>query len=234
MRAYDVVSYEAPEGSTPMTAIRRLRPLLVLVAAALLLAACGGDGGDDPAMAPTSAETDGADSAEVEPNQADVEFTQAMIVHHEQAIEMAALAEDRAEAEEVRSLATRIGKAQQPEIDRMRSWLDAWGEDAPDSDAGMDMEGMDGMDMGGEGDSMGMMSGEDMEALEAASGADFDEMFLEMMIEHHRGAIAMAQEVLTDGSHPDVLELAEDVVTDQEAEVEEMEQLLADLGAGAE
>ena len=218
-----------------MTTTRRLRPLLVLVAAAVLLAACGGDGGDDPAMAPTSAETDGA---EVQPNQADVEFTQSMIVHHEQAIEMAALAEDRAEAEEVRALATRIGEAQQPEIDRMRSWLDAWGEDAPDSGSdmeGMDgMDGMEGMDMGGGDAGMGMMSGEDMDQLEAASGAEFDRMFLEMMIEHHRGAIAMAEEVLVDGSHPDVLELAEDVVSDQEAEVQEMEQLLAELGDGAE
>jgi len=218
-----------------MFTTRRLRPLLILVAAALFLAACGEDSGDDPAVASAPAGQDEADGSEdVEPNEADVEFTQSMIVHHEQAIEMAALAEDRAEAEEVRSLATRIGEAQQPEIDRMRSWLDAWGEEAPDSGSDMDMEGMEGMDMGGEGESMGMMSGEDMEALEGASGAEFDEMFLEMMIEHHRGAIAMAQEVLTDGSHPDVLELAEDVVSDQEAEVEEMEQLLADLGAGAE
>ena len=91
----------------------------------------------------------------------------------------------------------------------------------------------DGMDMGGDSDSMGMMSGEDMEQLEAASGAEFDRMFLEMMIEHHRGAIAMAQDVQADGSHPDVLALAGDVVADQAAEVEEMEGLLADLGGAA-
>lgn len=212
-----------------MTTPRHLRPLLVLVAAALFLAACGEDS-DDPAMAPTQAEDGFAESDETEPNQADIEFTQSMIVHHEQAIEMAARAEDRAEAEEVRSLATRIGEAQQPEIDRMQQWLEAWGEDAPDAGGDMDH---DDMDMGG-GDSMGMMSDEDMEQLEAASGAEFDRMFLEMMIEHHRGAIAMAQEVQTEGSHPDVLTLADDVVNDQEAEVEEMEQLLADLGSGAE
>lgn len=214
-----------------MTTPRRLRPLLVLAAAALLLAGCGDDSSDDPAMAPATEEQDGAEGSDgTNPNEADVAFTQAMIVHHEQAIEMAALAEDRADAGEVRSLATRIGEAQQPEIDRMQEWLEAWGEDA--ADAGTDM-GHDGMDMGG-GDSMGMMSGEDMEQLEAASGAEFDRMFLEMMIEHHRGAIAMAQEVQADGSHPDVLALADDVVADQEAEVEEMEQLLADLGGAAE
>ncbi|QGG94145.1 DUF305 domain-containing protein [Actinomarinicola tropica] len=214
-----------------MTTPRHRRPLLILVAAAFFLAACGADSSDDPAMAPPAAEQDGADgSGAAEPNQADVEFTKAMIVHHEQAIEMAALAEDRAEAEEVRSLATRIGEAQQPEIDRMQEWLEAWGEDAAGASGDMDHGDMD---MGG-GDSMGMMSEEDMGQLEAASGPEFDRMFLEMMIQHHRGAISMAREVQIDGSHPDVLALAEDVVADQEAEVEEMEQLLADFGAAAE
>lgn len=231
MRTYDDVSYQRFGRLTPMITPRRLRSLFVLVAAALLLAACGDDGSDDPAVAPATSEQDGADSTDAtDPNQADVEFTQAMIVHHEQAIQMAALAEDRAENEEVRSLATRIGEAQQPEIDRMKEWLEAWGEDDADADAGM---GHDDTDMGS-GDSMGMMSGEDMAQMEAASGAEFDRMFLEMMIEHHRGAIAMAQEVQADGSHPDVLALADDVVADQEAEVEEMEQLLADLGGAAE
>ena len=98
-----------------MTTPVRLRSLLVLVAAALLVAACGSDSGDDPAMQPPPVEQDG--SADVEgsdPNQADIAFTQAMIVHHEQAIEMSSLAENRADADEVRALATRIGEAQQP------------------------------------------------------------------------------------------------------------------------
>lgn len=216
-----------------MTTPVRLRSLLVLVAAALLVAACGSDSGDDPAMQPAPVEQDGSDDVEgsegTEPNQADIAFTQAMIVHHEQAIEMSSLAENRADADEVRALATRIGEAQQPEIDRMQQWLEAWGEDAADAATDMDHEGMDT----GDDNSMGMMSGEDMERLEAASGSEFDVMFLEMMIEHHRGAIAMAREVQTDGSHPDVLALADDVVSDQEGEVEEMEQLLADLGGDA-
>lgn len=213
-----------------MTTTLRLRSLLVLVAAALLLTACGDDSGD-PATQSEPVEQDGSGGSEgAEPNQADIEFTRAMIVHHEQAIEMSSLAEGRAEAEEVRELATRIGEAQQPEIDRMQEWLEAWGEDAPDAGTGMDH---DGMEMG-DGNSMGMMSGDDMEQLEAASGPEFDRTFLEMMIEHHRGAIAMAQEVQTDGSHPDVLTLADDIVSDQEAEVAEIERLLADLDTGGE
>ncbi|QGG96276.1 DUF305 domain-containing protein [Actinomarinicola tropica] len=208
-----------------MTAVLRLRSLLVLVAAAVLFTACGDDSGDDSTQ-PTPVEQDGAGGSEgTEPNQADIEFTRAMIVHHEQAIEMSALAEDRAEAEEVRGLATRIGEAQQPEIDRMQEWLEAWGEDAADAGTGMDH---DGMEMG-DGNSMGMMSGDDMEQLEAANGPEFDRAFLEMMIEHHRGAIAMAQDVLTEGSHPAVLALADGIVSDQEAEVEEIERLLAGL-----
>src|SRR3546814_12888476 len=114
-----------------MTTPRRLRPLLVLAAAALLLAGCGDDSSDDPAMAPATEEQDGADGSDgTNPNEADVAFTQAMIVHHEQAIEMAALAADRADADEVLSRATRSGEAQQPAVDRLQEGQGAWGEDA--------------------------------------------------------------------------------------------------------
>lgn len=229
MQTYDDVSYQCFERSLSMTTPVRLRFVLAVLAAPLLVAACGNDSSDDPAMQATPVEEDGGEGADgAEPNPADIEFTQAMIVHHEQAIEMAALAEDRADAEEVRGLATRIGEAQQPEIDRMQQWLEAWGED-PSSGAA----DMGGMDMGDD-DGTGVMTAEDMEQLEAASGPDFDRMFLEMMIEHHRGAIAMARDVQSAGFHPDVLALADDVVADQEAEVQEMEQLLAELDGGAE
>src|SRR3546814_19510030 len=143
-----------------------------------------------------------------------------MIVHHEQTIEMAALAEDRADADEVLSLATRIGEAQQPEIDRMQECLEAWGEDA--ADAGTDM-GHDGVGMGG-GDSMGMMSGEDMEQLEGASGGDFGRMFLAMMHEHHRGALAMAQDVQANGPQPQRTAPADDGAHDTLAGVAESKQ----------
>lgn len=213
-------------------ATRAHRLFLIAVAAvALIAAACGNDDGDDPAMQPPPAAEDGGDgmdgAADDEPNQADIEFTLAMIVHHQQAIEMSALAEDRAESDEVRVLAARIEAAQQPEIDLMLGWLEVWGEDPPAD--GMGMDGMDHDGMGMDDADMGMMTEQDMANLDAASGPEFDRMFLEMMIEHHRGAIAMAREVQATGSHPDVLQIASQVIVDQEAEVQEMEQLLAGL-----
>src|SRR3546814_16124110 len=99
-----------------MTTPRRLRPLLVLAAAALLLAGCGDDSSDDPAMAPATEEQDGADGSDgTNPNEADVAVQQALIVHHEQALEMAAIAEDTAAADGVLSLATRQGEAPKPD-----------------------------------------------------------------------------------------------------------------------
>ena len=206
------------------------RPLFVLAAAigAVVLVGCGAD--EDPVVQqPTSESDDTGDTGQggdaAEPNEADLEFTRNMIVHHEQAVEMAGLAEGRTESTDVRRLAQQIEAAQEPEIELMTEWLDRWGEE-PVSDGGMD--GMDGMDEGDAMD-MGTMSSSDMEALEEAEGTEFDRLFLEMMIEHHKGAIAMAEEVQEAGSHPDVLELAATVIETQEAEVVEMERLLGQL-----
>lgn len=174
-----------------------------------LLAGCGGDdagGGDD------SSDTTGA-AAGAEFNDADVVFAQGMIPHHRQAVEMAELAETRAESPEVLDLAERIKAAQDPEIEQMQGWLEDWGEETPGA-----MEGMD--------DGEGMMSAGDMTALEDASGAEFDEMFLTMMIEHHEGAIDQAETELADGKATDATELAQAIIDAQEAEIEEMQGLL--------
>src|SRR3546814_148581 len=154
-------------------------------------------------------------------NDADVAFAQQMIPHHQQAVEMAQLAADRAERQEVKDLAARVEAAQAPEIARLEGWLGEWGEDLP-------MEGMD-MDHGQDG--MGMMSDKDMSMLESASGAEFDRLFLEMMVRHHSGAIDMAEEELRDGQHPGALEMAPEIKDTQEAEVADMEALLAELGS---
>ena len=193
------------------------------VAAGVVLGACGGDDdpsvvGDESETSSTSTEADSTDTSEVAAasNDADVTFAQSMIVHHEQAIEMAQLATTRAESQEVLDLAARIEAAQQPEIDLMTGWLEAWGEE-PAADMGMDS-----MNMGG-------MTEQQMTDLEAASGAAFDSMFLEMMIEHHQGAIEMATTETADGQNPDALELAAKIVDDQTAEIEEMQALLEQL-----
>jgi uncharacterized protein (DUF305 family) len=199
------------------------------VAAAVLLSACGsggghdgmdmGDSGDSSASSSESA----AASAE-DHNAADVEFAQAMIPHHEQAVEMADLAVDQASSEEVRTLAEQIRDAQNPEIETLTGWLEGWGEEVPDGGmdhGGMDM-GEDDMDM----DMDGMMSEEEMTELENATGTAFDEMFLEMMIEHHRGAVEMAETEQAEGSYQPALDMAEDIISTQNAEIDQMNGML--------
>ena len=194
--------------------MRTRLPLLALAVLSLFAAAaCSSD--DDPST------VEAGETQAAEHNDADVSFAQQMIPHHSQAIEMAQLAADRAERQEVKDLATRIEAAQGPEIATLEDWLGEWGEELP----------ADGLDMDHGQDGMGMMSDEDMSMLETATGAEFDRLFLEMMVRHHSGAIDMAEEELSDGQHPDALEMAQEIKDTQEAEVAEMEALLAELGS---
>lgn len=178
--------------------------------------------GDDTISAPATSTTVSAAHAA-----ADVEFAQQMIVHHRGAIEMAELAADRAQNPEVQALAEEIEAAQAPEIDTMSAWLQTWGEEVPEGMAdGMDhgdMGGMDAMDM------PGMMSPEQMQQLEEAEGAAFDRMFLELMTEHHRGAVQMAQTEQAQGESPEAIALAEQIEASQTAEIDRMQQLLQSL-----
>ena len=180
--------------------------------ALLTLAGCavstGGGAHDMPGMGSSSS----ALPADV--NNADLMFTMMMIPHHEQAIEMADLIldEDGIDAEVV-ALAETIKAAQGPEIELMESWLDEWG-------TGMG-------DIGGMGD--GMMSDTDMQALEDATGDEASRLFLEQMIEHHEGAIDMAQAEVDNGENPDVINLAESIIQSQTAEIATMEDILASL-----
>lgn len=170
------------------------------VALALLLAGCS-----------TAVETDY--------NAADEMFVTGMIPHHEQALEMAEVLLDKDGVDDrVVALAERIQAAQQPEIDLMNSWLAEWGVDS-------DMGDMPGMDHG----NGGMMSDDDMAALEAASGDDASVLFLEQMVEHHEGAIEMAEQELDNGQNADAVELAEQIIDAQTAEIAEMQDLLAEL-----
>lgn len=154
-------------------------------------------------------------------NAADETFVTGMIPHHEQAIEMAEMLLDKDGVDErVVAVAERIREAQQPEIDLMTSWLEEWGVDP-------DMGDMPGMDHGG-GD--GMMSDDDMAALESASGDEASGLFLEQMVQHHEGAIEMARQELDNGENADALELAQQIIDAQTAEIAEMEALRAALG----
>ncbi|MFH5823429.1 DUF305 domain-containing protein [Georgenia sp. AZ-5] len=199
------------------------------VVLALVLAGCGtgeeaAEPGDTTAETTAAQETTTAESTggevDEQHNDADTMFAQMMIVHHKGAIEMADLAVEKAESEEVRNLAEGISAAQGPEIEQMTSWLEVWGEDTSGDTGHMDHGGMD---MGG------MSQEEAMAELEGLSGTEFDRRFLELMIEHHKGAVEMAQTELADGENPQALELAQKIIGDQQAEITQMEQMLQSL-----
>ncbi|KUL22165.1 DUF305 domain-containing protein [Streptomyces regalis] len=200
--------------------IRRAALGATAAAAALVLAACGGDGSDTGSGAQTSASASTEDTAGAH-NDQDVSFAQDMIPHHQQAIQMSKMAASQASSAEVKDLAARIEKAQGPEIETMSGWLKAWGEDVPSSMPGMDHGGHSGSS-----DMPGMMDTEDMDELMAASGTDFDTMFLTMMVEHHEGAVEMATTEKDKGQYGPAKKMADDIITAQNAEIEEMNKLL--------
>jgi uncharacterized protein (DUF305 family) len=145
----------------------------------------------------------------------DVDFGQCMIVHHAQAVEMAASALDASSTHlpEVVDLASRISTTQIAEIATMRGWLEQWG--APPSRMGHSMMLMSGM-----------QSDDAMNSLNASAAETFDTRWLEMMNTHHRGGISMSRHVVEDGEDPEVWAAAEAMIAVQTAEIAEMEALL--------
>lgn len=188
---------------------RILALLTALIAALAVLAACGGN------------ETSGDDSSAGQGfNDADVQFATDMIPHHAQALSMVDLTVGKDLSPEVEALAEEIRMAQTPEIEQMAAWLEKWGEPVPETSrdhAGHDMGAMD---------MPGMASMEDMAALENATGPEFEQMFLTMMIEHHQGAIEMAQTELEEGENSAAKKLAQDIITAQQREITQMQDLL--------
>ncbi|MEV0298776.1 DUF305 domain-containing protein [Nocardia sp. NPDC050710] len=205
--------------------ITRTRISTVLVAGtaavALFAAGCGSDDSDSmPGMdhgASTGSTTTVAPAARTDFNDADVTFLTMMYPHHAQAVEMARLVPSRTENPQLRTLASNVEKAQTPEMQQITTLLTSFGKAAPTAGTGH----------AGHGAAMpGMMTAEQMTALAAATGADFDRQWLGLMIEHHRGAVAMAETELAGGTNPESLALARAVIADQQAEITTMQGML--------
>lgn len=196
---------------------RTLRTSLIAAAAlttALTLSACGST---SPAADAPAAETGGSTATASAANTADIEFAQMMIPHHEQAVAMSDDLLDKPGIDpRVVALATEIKAAQEPEITQLTDWLGEWGADTG---------GMSDMNHGTDG----MMSEADMMTLDNASGADADQVFLELMILHHEGAIAMAQTHIDEGSNADAQALSAAIVASQSAEIAVMTDLLTEF-----
>jgi uncharacterized protein (DUF305 family) len=152
-----------------------------------------------------------------------------MIGHHAQAITMSRLAGTNGASQSIRTLAGRIINAQRDEIALMQRWLRDRGQPVPDAAA--EASPMPAMHHEGHGDApmAGMLSADQMKRLESARGAEFDRLFLQFMIQHHRGAIAMVKELFaTPGAAQDqtVFRIASDVNVDQTTEVDRMTKML--------
>jgi uncharacterized protein (DUF305 family) len=154
---------------------------------------------------------------------ADIKFMQGMIGHHAQALEMVGLLKTRSSSEDLKRLALRIELSQDDEIKMMQAWLDARGQQVPDRNA-MHVHGATLMP--------GMLTPDEMRRLADAKGAEFDRLFLEGMIKHHGGALAMVADLLASpgaAQESEVFGFVADVEADQRMEIDRMGAMLAHI-----
>ncbi|MFF5233596.1 DUF305 domain-containing protein [Dactylosporangium sp. NPDC000521] len=202
--------------------LRRVAVATGALSLALLAGGCGDSGMDHGNMGNGSRTSAAAPKSGATFNATDVKFANDMIPHHRQALDMAKTAQSKAATPEVKALADKIAKAQEPEIATMSGWLTAWGEPVPSP-------GAMHHDMGGMAEMPGMMTDQEMQDLAKATGKDFDTMFLQMMIKHHQGAVEMAKTEQAQGQDPAAKQLAAKIAADQTAEITEMQGMLAKL-----
>ncbi len=165
----------------------------------------------------------------------DAEFMQGMILHHAQAVEMTALIETRTENKTVRRLGARISQSQSDEMKFMKRWLAMRGEPLSPPMPEMSGMAMDDHHSSNHHQSMpGMLSAKQMDALRKASGARFDQLFLNGMIQHHNGALLMVKDLFdTSGAGQDaeLFSFATDVDSGQRAEIKIMQKMLGEKPA---
>ena len=215
----------------------RKQPLSAVVAGicAYGLVACASSmqqstpGGTRPGAPRTPAEQARADSGIMPFTAADVHFMQGMIHHHAQAVVMAGWAQTHGARPDVKTLAQRIDVAQRDEMAFMQRWLRERHQEVPDP---LEHYAM-GHDMAMSPAELmpGMLTAEQMKALDAARGPEFDRLFLTDMIQHHQGAITMVNQLFSTpggGQELYVFRFASDVNADQTTEIERMRLMLGD------
>lgn len=214
------------------------------VAAGVLIFATGAIAQDAPLVQPgapgqPSRTLEGREASRIADNRYsadDVKFMQDMILHHAQAVEMSALVNDRTNTQAVRDVASRIDASQADEIEFMQGWLRERGESAPEPGQGHAMAGMDhsahgagAMDHSAHAGMPGMATPEQMAALAAAQGPEFDQLFLQRMIAHHEGAVKMVADLQARSGaayDPVLFRFTNDVSNEQQAEINRMAALL--------
>lgn len=157
---------------------------------------------------------------------ADVDFVQGMIHHHAQALWMTGLVPKRETSDALRALALRMDDSQQFEVEQMRKWLQVRGEPAPE------LHRIHGHAHGlGLRPMPGMLDRDQVAQLRDAKGEEFERLFLRFMIQHHRGALEMVEQLYAGdgGLEPEIDALARHIDSDQQIEIGRMEQLLREL-----
>ena len=145
----------------------------------------------------------------------DLQFIDSMTHHHQGAIMMSEMALQKTTREELKPFLRKIIEDQKKEIERMKEWRDKWYSGKPSA---LNME-MPGMMMGSDK----MKDGSHMKDMQAMSGKDFDTHFIDMMVPHHEGAVAMAKDALQKAEHPEIKTLANEVIKEQESEIKQMQ-----------
>ena len=163
---------------------------------------------------------------------------QGMIMHHAQAVEMTALIESRTQNKEIRLLGARISQSQSDEMKFMKRWLELRGEPVSPPMSGMSSMDMPGHDMSSHHHASsrhtlmpGMLSPKQMDALKKARGAEFDQLFLTGMIQHHNGALMMVKDLFETagaGQDAELFNFATDVDSGQRAEIKIMQIMLGE------
>jgi uncharacterized protein (DUF305 family) len=225
---------------------RRAQPIAVTLAAGALLAACSNDSDESPSgdsgsggaqevnIVQGGAPGEGSrrisreefeQSEAPSHTKADVDFMQGMIHHHAQALVMTSMVRDRAASKNLAVLARRIEIAQEAEIETMERWLTQREEEVPDAEDHKN-------DHGGRGLMPGMVGHEELAKLAAAEGREFDRMFLEYMIRHHKGALTMVGQLRAKegGVEPEIDLFVRHVDSDQNIEISRLAGLLARVG----
>ncbi|GLW62866.1 lipoprotein [Actinomadura rubrobrunea] len=215
----------------------RIAVLAVAAAAAALGGCSGGDDSGDRAAPKATVLMPGrpgednktavvGPSTPSPPTAAEIRFVEMMIPHHRQAIEMAALAPERASDRQIKAMAERIDAAQNAEISAMQSWLKRHGRGTGTGHAGHGAHGAAASPSASAHAGMpGMATPQQMEQLRQARGKDFDRLFVDLMVAHHQGALTMVQDVLDRGTDVTVQQLARDIQSTQQAEINRLRAL---------
>ncbi|MEH1832535.1 MAG: DUF305 domain-containing protein [Nostoc sp.] len=202
--------------------------LTAITSAGGLITACTNTASQNESQAPNVIATNASDkqmnhsmAMDLGPADAnfDLRFIDAMIPHHQGAVEMAKEAQQKSKRPEIKKLADNIIKSQNQEITQMKQWRQAWYPKAGDKPMAYDSQMGHMMEMSSD-QMKAMMMSQDL----GAADAEFDLRFINAMIPHHEGAVTMAKDVLSKSKRPEIKQLAQEIIKAQNTEIKQMQQ----------